>query len=212
MSSDFMIIESLSVDDEKNDRFEGRFLKKYLKLCGFDPEYYYVRTKKELSFVSESIRSTQRTLFISCHGGENNICTTLEKVTFEAFAEIFSGKLNNKRVLGSFCLAGREKFAKALYKKNPDMSCFIAPTEVVYFQSTYPFWATFVSILLSSDKKATKKLLTKILSVCSHIFSMKMAYYPKKFGQGAMDPLIFDPQTIDDNDCNYYKELIEDIN
>ena len=42
------IIESLGFSDEKEDRFEGGILSRMLRLSGSEPEYMYLRTRREL--------------------------------------------------------------------------------------------------------------------------------------------------------------------
>jgi hypothetical protein len=43
------IIESLTFEDEENEHFEGRLISKMLALSDKECEYYYIRTKSELT-------------------------------------------------------------------------------------------------------------------------------------------------------------------
>ncbi len=43
------IIESLTLKDEEEERFEGRILKQILRLSGKESAYYYIRTRRELA-------------------------------------------------------------------------------------------------------------------------------------------------------------------
>jgi len=45
------IIESLTLDDERHDRYEGQIISRILALSGKSCEYYYIRTTRELSSV-----------------------------------------------------------------------------------------------------------------------------------------------------------------
>lgn len=63
------IIESLSLHDERNERFEGRILKQILRLGGKESRYYYIRTRRELEKIVILFgKSGFRYLHISCHG------------------------------------------------------------------------------------------------------------------------------------------------
>jgi len=63
------IIESLSLQDERHDRFEGRILNHILMLARKDVRYAYIRTTKELrAMLKEFDQSRMRYLHISCHG------------------------------------------------------------------------------------------------------------------------------------------------
>lgn len=68
------IIESLELEDEKRNCFEGKILSQILYLSGKKSIYYYIRKKRELEeIVSEFHQSEYRYLHISCHGNENHM-------------------------------------------------------------------------------------------------------------------------------------------
>jgi hypothetical protein len=45
------IVESLTFEDEREERFEGQIIKRILGLSGKTCEYYYIRTRRELEEV-----------------------------------------------------------------------------------------------------------------------------------------------------------------
>lgn len=133
----FFIIESLNFDDEREERFDGKFLYNYLKMLGKEPKYYYIRTKKELERVAEFFReSGYRYLYLSCHGNENHLFTTCEDISFIDFAEIFKKKLEHRRIFISGCSLGRLEFAQSLYSTNGGMYTMTAPLKKVTFQQS----------------------------------------------------------------------------
>ena len=52
------ILESLSIDDEKNQRMDGKVLYEVLRLQGKNPIYYYFRTQVELIKFSDVFRQS----------------------------------------------------------------------------------------------------------------------------------------------------------
>lgn len=178
MDFDLFIIESLDRKNEKEDMYEGKFIETYLKLINCkktQPKYIYIRTEQELEKIAQEFcKCGYDNLFISCHGGENSIHTTYNKIDFARFAEIFEGKLNGKRIFVSACLPGKgnKEFSDALYKTNQKMLSFISPAENVYFKSTYAFWTTFFYIF-SWKESFNVATINNILNICSHLFCIK---------------------------------------
>ena len=190
----FFIIESLSFDDEKDNIFEGKFLYDYLKLLDKKPIYYYIRTELELIKVSKIYSASKyRYLFLSCHGNNSYIFTTLENIKFRYFADIFKEKLNKRRIFISACSVGQYNFAKELFAKNPDMYSLVAPTEDVSFISTYPFW-TILFYLLNISDGIKKSTLKKSLKVCTNLFRMKINYFYKNNGE--VKNIVYDIENI----------------
>ena len=76
------IIESLTFEDEKNERFEGKFLSHILKLGGIETKYFYIRTKKEFKEVLNNFYDSKfRYLHISCHGDRKSLSLTLDDIS-----------------------------------------------------------------------------------------------------------------------------------
>jgi hypothetical protein len=119
---DVFIIESLELDDEKNNRFEGKILSDILHLGGKKPIYYYIRTKKEFKKILEIFgESEYRYLHISCHGNTTSLSTTLDALPFDEFAMMINPYLSEKRLFVSACSAVNEGLAKAVI---PNSGCY----------------------------------------------------------------------------------------
>jgi len=76
---EILIIESLSFEDERAERFEGRIISQILALSGKECEYRYIRTKRELkALLGQFASSRYRYLHLSCHGDRSTMFTTLD--------------------------------------------------------------------------------------------------------------------------------------
>lgn len=179
---DFFIIESLNFEDEQNERFEGKFLQKYLKILGKEPLYYYIRTKKELEFVAQTFRNSgYRYLYVSCHGAAGKILTTLDEVTFEDFASIFSKKLEHRRLFVSGCSLGQHAFAEALFTQNGGLYTVTAPKNDVLFAQMLPFWSSFFYRMGIIDVDSMKGPgIWHALRLCANMFNVNMVHFYKK--------------------------------
>lgn len=128
------ILESLSKQDEKHRRFEGRILSDMLHLCGKNPKYYYFQTAKELPHLVGLFRESQyRYLHISSHASATEIGTTEGSLTYERFARIFEGHLKRRRLFFSACEVGNSDFVNAVSGKNKGMYSVVAPAEAIQF-------------------------------------------------------------------------------
>jgi len=98
------IIESLTLKDEKADRFEGGHLSKIMTLSGSKPECMYLRTKKELEEAIDLFEDSDfRYLHISCHGDRTGIDHTVDSLTHEDLGKMLAPVLSGKRVFFSSC-------------------------------------------------------------------------------------------------------------
>jgi hypothetical protein len=142
--ADVFIIESLELVDETKERREGAVLASVLKMCGKNPLYYYIRTKAELKYIADEFEASgYRYLHISCHGGDDTLETTLDSVTYQEFAEIFEGKLKERRLFVSACSAGNEIFAEVVGGKNKDLFSIAASATDIRFDHAVAFWSSF---------------------------------------------------------------------
>ncbi|WP_157644862.1 hypothetical protein [Burkholderia ubonensis] len=138
-----LIIESLELIDEAKERREGAVLASVLRMCGKNPLYYYIRTKKELEHLADEFEASgYRYLHISCHGGATSLETTLESVSYQDFAKIFAGKLKNRRLFVSACSAGNEMFAEMVGSRNDDVISIAAPSTDIRFDHAVAFWTS----------------------------------------------------------------------
>src|SRR4051794_9671160 len=75
------IIESLDLDDEKEQRFEGKIISQILALSGKQCEYYYIRTRREFEeMLKQFANSGYRYLHLSCHGSSRALQTTYDAI------------------------------------------------------------------------------------------------------------------------------------
>jgi len=188
------ILESLSLEDEKAGRMDGKILYDTLKLHGKNPIYYYFRTQAELVKLAEIFRNSgYRYLHMSCHGDDQNIEFTFSSSSYEVFAEIFEGKLNNRRIFISGCHLGNKAFASALFKRSGGMYSLTAPRKKVYFDQTVSFWSAFYYLMHAYDASAMKKpQITGALTQLSQLFEMPVGHYFKNSAkQGTVDESIF---------------------
>ena len=184
------ILESLSEDDELNQRLDGKVLYEVLRLQGKKPVYYYFRTQTELIRFSDIFRqSGYRYLHLSCHGNDSQLLFTFGQTDYDLFASIIEGKLNNRRLFISGCNLGNIEFAKAVFSKSGGMYSVTAPTRKVFFSQTTAFWPAFYYMMHAWDNSAMKKQrLEHVLQRLSQIFEIPMAHYFNTNGQlGAVD-------------------------
>ena len=165
---DLFIIESLTVDDERAERFEGRALRDSLKTIGQRPIYYYVRTAAEFSQAIELFRhSSYRYLHVSCHGSTSSIVTTLEEITNAELATMFSGKLKNRRVFFSSCHVGAGDLSKVLFKVNKGIYSIAAPLDPIQFSTACAFWTAFYTKTFSDSPMSMEA--SKIKPLLGHL-------------------------------------------
>jgi hypothetical protein len=176
--ADVFIIESLSFDDEKNNRFEGKFLSQILHLGGKESIYYYIRTKKELKEVLKIFRKTgYRYLHLSCHGDTASIHTTLDNISFLEFKKLVRPYIEGKRLFISACSAVNDYLAKTVI---PSSKCFsiIGPAEDILFSDAAIIWASFYHLVFKDEPKKMKR--EKILSSLKNIantFEVTLNYF-----------------------------------
>lgn len=188
------ILESLSEDDEKEKRLDGKVLYEVLRLQGKNPIYFYFRTQTELIRFSEVfLKSGYRYLHLSCHGNDTHLQFTFGQTDYAMFADIFKDKLNNRRLFISGCSLGNFEFAKAVFEKNTGMYSVTAPTRKVFFSQTTAFWPAFYYMMHAWDNTAMKKKrLQDVLARLSQIFEMPMAHYFRNAGkQSTVDEQLF---------------------
>lgn len=172
------IIESLTFDDESNDRQEGLFLSHILKLAGKNPLYYYIRTQRELGMVLKQFKvSGYRYLHFSSHGNEKALYTTLDKIELRLFGDIVKPYLNKKRLFISACLAANEALAEAIF---PNSSCLslIGPRSKPQFRDAAIFWASFYHLAFRTCARfMTKEIIGDKLETLMNTFKIRLNYY-----------------------------------
>lgn len=151
------IIESLKLEDEANQRYEGKILADVLKMCGKEPKYYYFRTEDELYMLADLFKeSSYRFLHFSCHGSLETVDTTLNQVSYMDFSTIFSGILKNRRLFVSACEVGNELFSELVFAKNKGMYSIASPKTEIFFDQAVAFWSAFYVKLFSENSSYVK--------------------------------------------------------
>lgn len=195
------ILESLTLEDERENRRDGFLLHEILKLHGKKPQYFYFRTEKEFhELINEFYKSKYRYLHLSCHGSQNTISYTMGSSTFERFAELTANKLNNRRLFVSGCNIGTKELADAVFKKNGGMYSITAPKEKVFFDQSISFWSAFYYMMYAWDSSTMKKKrLEKVLRQLSIIFEMPLSHFYKdtsKNGAVVEQPFTANPREL----------------
>lgn len=177
----FFIIESLEIEDEKCNRYDGKFLYDYLNMVGKKPIYYYIRSKRELEEISTIFCKTgYRYLYLSCHGDDNDVHTTFDPINFCDFANIFEQKLWHRRLFVSGCRLGNKKLATILFEKNDGMYSLTAPKSDVSFAQIFPFWVSFFYLMSTIDKETMSGSAIHLsLPICSKMFGVDVNHFFK---------------------------------
>jgi len=172
------IIESLTFEDEKNERFEGKFLSHILKLGGIETQYFYIRTKKEFEEVLNKFYDSEyRYLHISCHGDRKSLALTLDDITHEEFGELTKVFLNKKRLFLSACSATNIHLAEKVIP-NSDCNSVIGPSSDIKFDDAAIIWAAFYHLIFKANNRAMKRIdILPTLKTLVKTFDVGMNYY-----------------------------------
>jgi len=170
--AEVFIIESLSLIDETKNRHEGEVLADILRMCGKKPLYYYIRTKAELEMLAEEFEASgYRYLHLSCHGGEMELETTIDKVSYIEFAQLFEGRLKHRRLFASACGAGNQMFAELVGAKNKGMNSVAGPSAEMRFDHAVAFWSSFyVKAFTINEKSMNSKHIAEIMRPLAALF------------------------------------------
>ncbi|MCJ7572584.1 MAG: hypothetical protein MUO82_12055 [Candidatus Thermoplasmatota archaeon] len=191
-TSNVFIIESLKLDDEKNERYEGKFLSHILNLDRNKKTsiYYYIRTKKELIEILKKFdTSNYRYLHISCHGNDKNVSMTLDKIPYEEFGEIVRPHLDKKRLFLSACEAVNLSMAKEII---PNSKCYslIGFDQSIEFSDAAMMWASFYHLMFKKNPRAMKrKDICQILQKIKVTYGINMRFFSRstKFPGGIQE-------------------------
>lgn len=174
------IIESLKLEDEEKNRFEGKFLSHILDLGNIKSAYYYIRTKKELEkIIKEYKKSDFRYLHLSCHGNKASVSTTLEKLSFVQLRNTINTSLKDKRLFVSACLAVNDDLAKALM---PITKCFsiIGFSKSIGFDEAAIIWASFYHLMFKADNRSmSRKNILQTIRNIARTFEIPLVYYSR---------------------------------
>lgn len=144
------IIESLDLEDEGN-RKEGEVLSRTLSLSGKKPIYRYIRTKKEFEyFIDDFGKSGYRYLHISCHGNEDLIHLTMNKMSNVEFSKIVGGALAGRRLFMSACLVTTIDLASKIFAEG-DCRSVAGPVSTINFDDSTIFWSAFYHLMFKKE-------------------------------------------------------------
>ena len=163
------ILESLSFNDEEEQRYEGKILCEILRMCGKTPRYYYFRTEAELlELVTLFRNSNYRYLHISCHGSTSTIHTTLGEISYLRFAEIFKNHLRNRRLFLSACSVGNKMLSTEIQKTNKKIDSIAAPADDIEFRHAAALWsALYVRLFsLDNDRMKSREIEFALTKIC----------------------------------------------
>ena len=178
--SDVFIIESLQFEDEKDGDHEGELLSKVLKLNRKQPEYYYIRTEKELEDILDIFEDSRyRYLHLSCHGTKNSLETTLDSISFPRLGKILAPCLDNRRLFVSACEMVNNKLAAAIFFPGSKCHSVIGPYTRVSLSDSAIFWAAFYHLMFTQDIESMRmkeiqeniRNLTKMFKIPVNYFS-----------------------------------------
>lgn len=175
------IVETLSFDDEINKRHEGRILSDILALSGKQCEYYYIRTRQELSQVLKIFTASKyRYLHLSCHGNEASMATTLDDILLKDFAAVVRQHLKNRRLFLSACSMSNINLARLLI---PASGCYsiLGPAENVAFNDAAILWASLYHAMFAHDAQVMRPaVLRSNAQAVANLFRVRLNY----FGRG----------------------------
>jgi len=179
--ADVFIIESLDPDDEGNGRFEGSSISHILRLHEKNPQYRYVRTRKQFrNALKEFADSRYRYLHISAHADEGGMCTTnLDDIHYSDLAQLLKPCMADKRLFLSACAMVHEKMAAAIIPSTHCVS-IVGPREVVRFSEAAVLWPAIYHLMFSAkDNAMTHALLKKNLARVSELFGVELGYFSR---------------------------------
>lgn len=178
--AEVFIIESLELEDEQEHR-EGEVLRRTLALAGKKPIYRYLRTRKEFEkFLEEFSKSRYRYLHISCHGNEDEVCLTFDKIPVAEFGKLVGPKLPRKRLFMSACSVTTENLARAVFN-NGGCKSLLGPKSKINMDTSAVFWPAFYQLMFNREAKGmqTKAVIADVL-LLGHAFAEQFNLFRPK--------------------------------
>lgn len=195
------IIESLTFKNEDMNLFEGHIISNILQLSNIESKYYYIRTKKEFEKVLELFqKSNYRYLHVSCHGGDNSIWTTLDKISFEQLGVMLSNLLYHKRLFLSACSVVNHELAKQIIPKT-DCYSIIGPKKDIEFRDAAIMWASFYHLMFKEEmNRMTRSEIIDSLQKVVNTFQQPFSYFSSSRSLGIKSLIInAKPQVSESN-------------
>jgi hypothetical protein len=172
------IIESLTLENEKDKRLDGFILKQILDLCEIKNEYYYLRTDLELKKIIRLFETSGlRYLHLSCHGSNNEISLTFKNLSFTALSKIIGPYIKNRRVFISACKSSNKELAKEFSIEDHYYSVIGSPVKIGFDQSAV-FWSGFYQRMNEiNDSTMKKEDLLDLIEKLSNAYNLPVNYY-----------------------------------
>jgi hypothetical protein len=149
-----------------------------LQLSGSQPEYMYLRTRRELETALALFEASRfRYLHFSCHGRKNGIDLTLDSLRFAELSELLNPLLERKRVFFSSCSVMNDKCAAALLPESGCLS-LIGPSKPIYFDRAAIFWSAFYHLMLRDEARSMQRNhLQRTTGMLQFLFGVQMRYF-----------------------------------
>jgi len=172
------IIESLTFDNERDQRCEGQLISNILHLNNIRSDYYYIRTKREFIEVLDLFyQSNFRYLHLSCHGDKQNIHLTLDTIPYKELGKLLETHLFKKRLFLSACEAANADLAKEIIKPTGCYSV-IGPVKKIEFRDAAITWAAFYHLMFRNNAKSMfRKDLIRNLQKTVNTFEQPLNYF-----------------------------------
>lgn len=172
------IIESLTLQDESENHFEGEIIHKILNLSNVKSRYEYIRTDIEFThFLKDYERSEYRYLHISMHGDKQLISTTFNNIDLENFVLNISKYLDKRRLFLSCCSFATDKLAEKIFAES-DCYSIVGFNKAVNYNDAAIFWATFYHHMFNRGKRYIKYVeLKSLLKKLMTIYKLPIVYY-----------------------------------
>lgn len=164
------IIESLRFEDEKAEYNEGYLISQILNLNDIKNQYYYIRTKVELSnLIEEFNNSNYRYLHLSMHGNKSSFRTTFEDVPFHELSFFLQNSLDKKRLFISACSVVNETLADNIFQLT-GCNSIIGHNKTINRDDAAIFWASFYHLIFKKNRK--RMVLDEIKNTIKQLISV----------------------------------------
>lgn len=155
------IIESLSRDDEEQDRYEGHRLSDMLTLSDKTCRYVYIRTVLELEeVIKEFSQSNYRYLHLSCHGANDCMALTYEHLDFPNLGKLLRPVLKGRRLFVSACSMVNWALADEVMKNSGCVSIMGSPRDIDMGDAAL-FWASLYHLMFRENANSMRNRTIK---------------------------------------------------
>lgn len=172
------IIESMDFAREMDGRMDGFVLSTILHLCDIPHRYFYVRTRMEFEHVIGKFkRSRFGFLHLSCHGNEEGLKLSLEKLPFDDLEILMGTALRERRLFLSACDAGRFELAQHFIPRHNCASVIGSPDKISIDKAAV-FWSSFYHLMWERDRdRMPQTELIPMLEMVTQTFQIRLIYF-----------------------------------